>query len=71
MEKHIKIFESDLNFKNSSSYDVVEKFVKPFVVILRNSKQKYGTNEFYVKGNLPQYVIEMVEKLSKVKIICM
>lgn len=67
-KKFIKIYESDINFYNSSSYDIIEKFVKPYVVALRNAKQKYGITESNIKGNVPEYVIELVEKLTKIKI---
>lgn len=68
-KKFIKIYESDINFYNSSEYDIIEKFVKPYVTSLRNAKQKYGITESNIKGNVPEYVIELVEKLTKIKII--
>lgn len=68
INRHIKIYESDINFYNSSSYDIIEKFVKPYVASLRNAKQKYGITESNIKGNVPEYVIEIVEKLTKIKI---
>lgn len=67
-KKFIKIYESDINFYNSSPYDVIEKFVKPYVTSLRNAKQKYDIRESNIKGDVPEYVIELVEKLTKIKI---
>lgn len=69
INRHIKIFESNLNFYNSSSYEIIEKFVKPYVTSLRKVKQKYGITESNIRGNVPTHIIELIEKLSKVKIV--
>ena len=63
----------DFNGKSDQeiNYEIMEFFVKPLIIKIRQQKQNHKITEVYCDSayNLPNAYIELIEKLTNVKII--